>query len=364
MGKNGLIFDEFAVERLRYELSQKVGWKISNKLDCIRLAELISSGAFGAVSDSTLYRLFFMQEKHKPYKHTLDIICRFIGYQDSLAFLEKIEKSRKQLHANGVYMADTSGKSLIFYCLEHQSTTVLKDFFEAVDEMPMTFKMDLGVSVFDSLLKSTKQVWFFDEFSNNAFIRRYFFDKLHDPKFRIPHYDHGLLRYMESNRDGKVSDPESDFLFVHSVLFRYYFLSKQMEKAWQYGRLLYQEHKSMDVYDPDAMFIWPFIRFVCYRLWYLEMNKATKQEKEGYALYLLELCEQTRAKLSLRIEHNIIVHTLAETFINSGLPVSFHRKLKQVFAADFHRLPASVLDKHLRYCLPYFDENTILHFRQ
>ena len=79
-----------------------------------KLSELIEENGFGRVSGSTLYRLFFHHEKHKIYKNTLDILCKFLDYEDSLDLTEQLTEQRKELHHNGVYTQYQFKKT---YCL-------------------------------------------------------------------------------------------------------------------------------------------------------------------------------------------------------------------------------------------------------
>jgi hypothetical protein len=63
------------------------------------------------------------------------------------------------------------------------------------------------------------------------------------------------------------------------------------------------------------------------------------------------------------MEQKILFHTLAEAFIYSSLPETFHWDLKQIYKEEFKRFPESLFSKHLKYSLPYFNENGLLHYR-
>lgn len=95
-------FNQFAIDSLRLELLKKIGWRISKKSDCARLSELIAQSGLGLISESTLYRLFFQFEKHRPYNYTIDILCKFIGYKDSIDFLNGLKESIDLLQFNGI----------------------------------------------------------------------------------------------------------------------------------------------------------------------------------------------------------------------------------------------------------------------
>jgi hypothetical protein len=112
-------FDQFTLDRLKFELLKKIGWSVSTKPDCAKLSILIVENGNGYVSESTLYRLFFQSEKYKPYKSTLDIICQFLDYKDSNEFVEKLAESRLQLHFSGINTLPTKKNGLLFYSIEH-----------------------------------------------------------------------------------------------------------------------------------------------------------------------------------------------------------------------------------------------------
>jgi hypothetical protein len=354
-------FDQFALDKLKFALLEKIGYKISTKPDCAKLSDLIIESGYGHISESTLYRLFFQFEKHKPYKSTLDILCQFMGYKDSIEFVEKLAESRQQLHFSGIITTPNKSKGLLFYCIEHTTKNPLIDFLKEAHELDHQFKTDVSVAIFDGLLKSTQQDWFFKEFAQEKYIREYFFERGHDSKFRIKNYDQAYLKYLESVRKDKDINHFQDYLFGNSVLFRYYFISKKTAEALERAKFLYQEKLNVAAHQKD-LFIFPFIRYTAYKIWYLELTNAKQTEHEGYALYLIELCEQLKDRLG-KMEQKIVFHTVAEAFVYSSLPESFHWELKKVFKDAFQSLPGIIYTKPLKYSLPYFNENGLLHFR-
>jgi hypothetical protein len=354
-------FDQFALDRLKFELLDKIGYKISTKPDCAKLSDLIIESGHGHVSESTLYRLFFQCEKHRPYRSTLDILCQFIGYKDSIEFIEKIAESRQQLHFSGFNTLTNKINGLLFYCIEHKAKKVLADFFKEIDELDHQFKTDVSVATFDGLLKSTQQDWFFKEFAQEKYIREYFFERGHDTKFRIKNYDEAYLKYLESVCREKDLNHFQDYLFGNCVLFRHYFISQKTTKALVQAKVLYEAKLDVDAHQND-LYIFPFIRYTAYKLWYLVLTNCKPIEIEGYALYLIDLCQQLKGQLE-PMEQKILFHTVAETFVHSSVPESFHWELKKVFKDAFQRLPEIIFNKHLKYSLPYFNENGLLHYR-
>ncbi len=354
-------FDQFTLDRLKFELFEKIGFGISTKPDCAKLSDLILKSGHGHISESTLYRLFFQFEKHSPYKSTLDILVRFMGYNDSNGFIEKLSELRQQLHFSGINTSRNKSNGLLFYCVEYPAKKPLLEFFEETNELDHVFKTNVSVALFDALLRSTKQDWFFKEFANEKYIREYFFERGHDTKFRIKNYDQAYLKYLEGVNKDKDHKHFQDYLFGNCVLFRYYFINRRSTKARERAKVLYEENLNVEAHQ-NELFIFPFIRHTAYKLWYLELTNRKSIELEGYALYLIDLSQQLKDQLG-NMEQKILFHTVAETFVHSSIPESFHWELKKVYKDAFRRLPEIIYAKHLKYSLPYFNENGLLHFR-
>lgn len=354
-------FDQYTIDRLKVKLSNKIGYVIANKPDCAKLSESISKSGNGYISESTLYRLFFRSGSHRFYKSTYDILCQFIGYKDSLEFLEEVKEEQSSLHLNGIGTDINSSKTLLFYCVEHKAYHPLTDFFESTTEQSHQFKTSISVALFDSLQITNKQNYFFEEFADNQYIREYFFEKGHDPKFRIKNYDNAYLMYLKNIDKNQGIEQFQDYIFGNTILFRYYFLNNFYQDAFNIGNLIYDEFSSLENYQ-NEIYIFPFIRFTAYKLWFLELNEAKKETIKNYAYYLLDLCEKIKPSLEF-LEQKILFHTIAETFINSSLPERFHFKLKDIYINEYERFPKKTFTKHLKYSLPYFEENGLLHYR-
>jgi hypothetical protein len=198
MGTLKVAFSQFDIDRLKLKLLKKIGWAVSTKPDCAKLSDIINKSGSGHISESTLYRIFFQFEKHKPYKHTLDILCQFLDYKDSNHFKEEISESRQQLHLSGINTLTNKSNGLLYYSIQHTAKNPLLDFFEETSELNYEFKLDVSVAVLDALLKSTQQDWFFKEFTTNKNKREYFYEQVHDTKFRINNYDKAYIKYLES----------------------------------------------------------------------------------------------------------------------------------------------------------------------
>jgi hypothetical protein len=354
-------FDQFALDHLKLELLKKIGWIVSNKPDCAKLSDLIADSELGIISESTLYRLFLKSDSHTPYKSTLDILCQFIGYKDCIDFLEKIETSREESYKVSLISTEDIKNSLLYYCINNRSKNALSDFFDSANTFSYNQKIKLSILLFDSLLISTNQDWFFEHFAEKKFIREYFFERAHDPLFRIKNYDKAYLSYLKGI-DKKVNSVISqDFVFGNCVLFRFYFTTGKIKEALLFGDKLFKAKLAHNELK-NQLYIFPFIRYSAYYLWQLELKKVKESEINNYAGFLIDLSSKLKDELPF-MEQKILFHTVAETFIFSKISENYHWDLKKVFIDMFRKLPESVYKKHLKYSLPYFNENGLLHYR-
>ncbi len=353
--------DRYALEKLKVGLSEKTGWIVGNKPDCAKLAAVIADAGYGQLSESTLYRLFFKSESHQPYKHTIDTVCRFMGYRDCQAFLDKLAEEKEYLCAMGVPPGRPARPSLLYYCIEHASDRPLHDFFESVDDLEHPFKFDLSVALFDALMMTARPTWFFERFVRQKYVRAYIFENGHDPHFRIKGYSYAYQLYLEGLDKDRDLHQFQSYLFGKSVLFRHYFLTRQKQRAQDLGDKLFVDlHKLEDV--APRMYIFPYIRYTAYRLWYLEMTGASPGAREEYAWFLLDVCRRLKTGHA-SMERKVLFHTIAETFLHATLSESFHWELKSLYKEEFDRLPDLVFLKNLRYSLPYFECNGMLYYR-
>ena len=355
-------FDEYAIERLKFKFSEKIGFIVSNRPDCYKLSEIINQSGYGSVSDTTIYRLFFSSKKHSPFKHTMDILAMFLGYKNSIELLENINSTRDSLDFNGINTVQDTTNNLMFYCIENGAYKPLLNYFNSLEDLPIFLKEKVGLNLYDNILKSTKQIQIFNKFSNQTFFREYLLEKAHDPKFRIKNYELGYLNYLEGTDKSKSIKQFQDYLFGNCVLFRHYYLNNHYTKAELVGDNIFNDISSLEPFEND-LYIFPFIRFEAYKLWYLKMKNAIQNDQIEYAHYLLDLCKNRKSHLEL-YEKKVLFHTVAEAFLNSDLPEKYHWDLKQIFSNEFEIFPDKLYSKHLKYSLNYFEPNGLINHRQ
>lgn len=354
-------FDEYALDCLKSKVSEKIGYQISNRPDCLKLSEIISKKGIGYISDTTIYRLFFYNGKHKPYRYTTDILSIFAGYKNSHDFLDSINATRETLYQQGINTTEKINKNLIFYCIQNETYKPLIDYFDSLEETPIYIKENVCLNLYDSLIASNKQVPFFNEFARNSFYREYLLEKGYDPKFRIQHYELAYLKYIKNTDINASIEQMQAFIFGNAVLFRHYYLNNELLKAKKVGKRIYQDFDSLDLYQND-LHIFPYIRYKAYKLWYLILSKTNQNIQIEYIQYLLNLCRKRKSNLSF-YDTSIIYHTIAEAFLHSSLPEKYHWELKKIFSTAFDKFPDIIYSKHLKYSLNYFEPNGLIKHR-
>jgi hypothetical protein len=356
-------FDQFFIGKLINEIHLFIGWKMSIKSDCERLSKIICSSGHGYISTSTIYRIFFNHGNHKPYKHTMDSLCRFVGYKDSLEFIEKNQGIKEDLQRMGLQEFLPGNKTLFYHCIEGQAIKPMKMFFEETMTLPVEYRKNVALILFDTLQVSSTQRWFFEEFSDDIFIRLYLFEYLHDPSFRIKHYDFGLENFYKNI--GKMDDaiPFQDYIFVQTVRFRHFYLAGDYEKAFSFGSQLYDKVILGDSFLNSSVHIWPFARFHAYRLFFMEMVGTAPGKMIDYAQKLLWMLRNTLPYLSSfsekYSEQRIFCYCVAEAFSHTSIPESLHMELKLLIKEIDKISPQIQLNKPLKHYIPYLDPNIL-----
>jgi hypothetical protein len=137
-------------------------------------------------------------------------------------------------------------------------------------------------------------------------------EALYDPKHRIEGYAESIELYLNS-ADKKSASFEQDAVFANAVLFRYYYLNKDL-KALEIGARLYEKGR-VDVSE-EAIHVFPKTRFIAYKLWYLSLKRTSKKnviEHQDFILYWVRKeLEKTVSVLDISIIYQTIIEVVQQ----------------------------------------------------
>lgn len=359
MGK--IVFNTTDVNKLKQQVINKAGFAILTKPDCLRLSNLFLSAGAGYISETTIYRIFLKEENlHVPYKSTLDILCKFLGYNDILEYIITLNDSNNYLLNKNV--SDIAFDNLLVSCIKNQNFKTLSDYFEILESESKATKECVVLNLFDVLASNDFTIPFFKKFSDNRFVREWFLESGHDPKFRIPNYDQAYLFYLKKVNSTKDSSELQQYVFANSVLFRSSFLNKDYVSAVNYGSKLY-DNALLD-FDSNSLdlHLFPFVRYISYRLLYLQLVNVPKVQVLDYAEYLLEFTKINIVNAD-SFSRKIVFNTLGEVLLYSKLPYKFQLKFKNMFEKDFYDLNIEGSKHQIIDLLPYLQPNGLLNHR-
>ena len=358
MSTSRYTLNTFILSELKSELTLKLRFSIVGKPACAKFSDILVNEGYGYLSVATLYRLFVKFEGISPYQNTLNILVNFIGYDCWPDFVKKIE-------ANNNNYSTTQKKvvpnTLIYYCIESETTEPLLSFFESIEDMDHEFKAKVAIDIYDSLLKTSKPEDFFTKFIDNKFVKEYVLEIMFDPAFRIKNYEHAYKLYCNDFKKATSIASIQDYIFSQSVLFRHYFLIQNAHEASSIGEKIYSEN-SINSSDLESIYIFPNIRFRAYKIWYFQLIGHPKNSIEDYVIELLDYCKNKYESLGF-VERKIVFHCVAEVFCSSIVDLKHHLALKTIFKKEFETIPNFVFDKSLKKALPYFEVNGLLYYR-
>lgn len=359
MPKPNFIITDFQKNELFKKLCVKIGFPIRTKLDCKKVSELIEQAGLPGVSESTIYRLFLLKQyTNQPYLHTLNIFAKFCGFNDWADFEDVQAETEDFVNGFGKFQTKSNQfKSLITICIHSDELKPLEKYTEQFENTTAPhFKEKFAEEVFQAVLTNKNNETFFKSFYHFSVIREYFFEILADPTFSIPGYETGIKYYLKDlNHETSTKDLQ-DLVFGNCLLFRHYYVSKQLEKAKEIGHFLFAELNL----TPDhlvAIHVFPVARYLACRLLYLELQHHIQKAHDLFD----SICEDISSKMSrLTIEEQrILFYSLGEALVMSTLftPVQ-HQQLKELFAHLFQFLPNRVLDQKLDKIVPYLNKNS------
>jgi len=250
---------------------------------------------------------------------------------------------------------------LLFNCIETSSYKALASYFDNIEGETILFKEQMGLHLFDCLIRTKKPTEFFKYFSGHQYVRSFFYENVHDPKLRINNYNAGYTFYLQTVTNYNTVNQFQDFVFGNCVLFRHYFINGLYKEAVRIGDILYKENTSMKHLN-DKLHLFPYCRYFSYQLWYLKLKVDDINIIEEHANFILDLCCSLKNNLG-DFDKKILFHTIAEAFIYSNIDIVYHDRLKALFTDEIQSVSSQLLQKNLSFILRYFEPNGLLYYR-
>jgi hypothetical protein len=349
----------FVYSELRKYIRIKTGLLIQTKPECEHLSSQIKEQTQILISASTLYRIFIAEENSKPYLNTLNGLSVFCGFKDWYEFENHVnELARFDFSYGKIHINDKPVESFIRICIQNNQLDVLYQYASQFPgEIDFEKKIRIGYELYQSLLDNpNSNLAFFDKFSGLPLIREAFFELMADPDFKIKDYEYGLKSYLKYCEPAVKFIDYRDIIFAKSLLFRYYYLNDQIEKARQIGKELFESGIDKQ-FDFEALYIFPKFRFLAYQLLFRHLNADTDSVL-AYKQYLMEYCEKNLSGWS-HFEQSVAFYNVAEVFSITNAQNNTVDQLRIVFNALISKLPKSAGNKSLEELLPYFQENAL-----
>ncbi len=352
---------DYNLNHLKSKLEEKLTFRILTKLDCKKASEAIQFENDKSISESTIYRLFLLEgNKNTPYQHTLDILAQFIGQKDWFSFESYLIEITDFQNLYGVFPGQQQYKSLLSFNIHHGG---LKPLYHFLEQFPTDISFDkkgiLGKDIYKSLKNNpNSNVEFYKEFHALPIIREGFFELLADPDFSIPDYEMGLSFYLKNIKPHHSIKALQDYIFANSLLLRYYFLKGKKANVLELGKALYLD-LSLSEKDLGAVYVFPKIRYFCYRLFF---DEATVGFNQNYFDWLLDFVFRELENTNL-IETRIIIHTVCDTLqIYPKLQEEIFNQLVLKCPHIFTKFPNYIFQLPMKERLRFVDSNGATFF--
>jgi hypothetical protein len=305
--------------------------------------------------------LFLLEgNKNTPYQHTLDILAQFIGQKDWFSFEKYFTEITDFQNLYGVFPDQQQYKSLLSFNIHHGS---LKPLYHFLEQFPTDISIDkkliLGRDIYKSLKTNpNNNVEFYKEFHALPIIREGFFELLADPDFSIPDYEMGLSFYLNNIKPHHSIKALQDYIFANSLLLRYYFIKGKKANVLELGKALYLD-LSLSEKDLGAVYVFPKMRYFCYRLFY---DEATVGFNQNYFDWLLDFIFRELENANL-IETRIIIHTVCDTLqIYPKLQEEIFNQLVLKCPHIFTKFPNYIFQLPMKERLRFVDSNGATFF--
>jgi hypothetical protein len=342
---------------LKAQLENRIFYKISTKLDCKKVSQLIQEKTGKTVSESTLYRMFLWEgNQNTPYLHTLDIIAEYIGFKNWFELENQLIDLAKFQLLYGVLPNEQQYKSLLSINLNQGTLKPLYSFLEQFpSDLSFGKKILLGEDIYKSLLiNRADNLEFFKQFHALPIIREGFFELLADPDFNLNNYEKGLEYYLRGIKTHYSKKSLQDFLFANSLLLRYYFLKGNKDKVLLIGKQLYLDLELTEI-ELDGIYIFPKIRYISYRLFYDFSRKGFFDY--NYWEYLWNNALKLANESDL-IGKRIIIHTILDVLqINHELQEKTFLEFTLAFPEIFSFMPSYYFRLSMNDKLRFLESN-------
>ena len=347
---------DYNLNHLKSKLEEKLTFRILTKLDCKKASEAIQFENDKSISESTIYRLFLLEgNKNTPYQHTLDILVQFIGQKDWFSFENYLKEITDFQHLYGVFPGQQQYKSLLSFNIHQGGLKPLYNFLEQFNsDLSYDKKLILGEDIYTSLKNNpNSNLEFYKEFHALPIIREGFFELFADPNFSIPDYETGLSFYLNTIKPHHSIKALQDYIFANSLLLRYYFLKGKKDNVLELGKALYLD-LSLSEKDLNEIYVFPKMRYFCYRLFY---DEATVGFSQNYFDWLLDFIFKEIENTNL-IETRIIIHTVCDTLqIYPKLQEEIFNQFVLKCPEFFAKFPSYIYQLPMKERLRFVDSN-------
>lgn len=345
----------YLIKGLKWFLEVQVGYQIRTKLDCRKVAELVTKKTGAAISESTIYRLFLLKDgQNTPYFHTLEIIAKFIGHPSWLDLENEINELSKFHFLYGAMPGHSPYKSLMKFNIHSDSLRPLYNFLEQFPEdLDTERRFLLGHEIYSSLKTNpNKNIDFFKNFQNIPVVRSSFFEFLADPDFSIPDYELGLIYYLGNIKPHQSLKALQDYVFANTMLLRYYFLIDNKDKVVEIGKALYLDFE-MTENEMNSLYIFPKIRYLSYKLLFRFVNFGFDVT---YWTWLKDFALSRTINSDFE-EKRIIIHTILDTLrINKSLQLQVYDEFSKLHPDVFSKFPDYIhrltIDQKIKFIDP------------
>lgn len=346
--------------QLKKAICEKLGFSIKTTPDCIKLHELILDADVGYISVTTLYRIFLNSSKTKPYQSTINILYKYLGFHNQEEFISYVDNQTNQSKIQ-FKERDNFKNELLYHCINLNAFKPIDNLFDTLKEAQVFERKKNAFHLFDCLQKINNPVPFFKRFSKNEFVREEFYEEGFDPAFRIKGYEVGFEFYLDGINPYNNYKDLQDYIFGKTVLFRHCFLQKDYVNALKLGDQLYCQ-LSISQNELDKINIFPRMRFMVYKLWFLLISQSHRSIVNDYLEGMLSYCKKNYS-ITDSDKNKILYYNFVEGLLFVPRSDIYHDRLKEIFLTEFNSLPKSLVHKHIKHSLPYFEPNGLLLIR-